>query len=121
MKKATVRAMARLGRPLVIARAVTNGEHVLAVCASANGDVLTFKATRDGFSVRSLSVAFDGRRPVPNSTVTAVASQLVTVLETYDCDTTETFADALIGWEFDYSNCVGEVLDKLAEAKLLTR
>ena len=120
MKKAAVRAMARLGRPLVIARAVTNGEHVLAVCVAANDSMLTFKATRDGFSIRTLSVAVDGRRPVPDSTVTAVASRLVNDLETYDCDTTETFTGAIVSaWEFDYSNCVGEVLDKLAKAKLL--
>ena len=117
MKKATVRAMARLGRPLVIARAVTNGEHVLAVCAAANVDVLTFKAIRDGKTVRTLSVELNNR--VYDSTVTAVASRLVNELETYDCDTAETFADALIGWEFDYSANIGAVLDKLAEAKLL--
>jgi hypothetical protein len=83
---------------------------------------LTFKATRDGQSVRALSVAFEGRKPVSNSTVAAIASRLVNDLEGYDRDAVETFADALIGgWEFDYSAYVGAALDRLADAKLLTR
>lgn len=119
MKKSTVRLLAR---PVCIARTSTNAGHVLAVCVSAHGDVLTFKATRDGQSVRALSVAFDGRRPVTDSTVAAIAARLVNDLETYDRDAVETFADALIGgWEFDYSAHVGAALDKLAAAKLLTR
>ena len=122
MKKSTVRLLARSSRPVCIARTSTNAGHVLAVCVAAHGDVLTLKATRDGQSVRALSVAFEGRRPVTDSTVTAIAARLVNDLETYDRDAVETFADALIGgWEFDYSAHVGAALDKLADAKLLTR
>ena len=122
MKKSTVRLLARSARPVCIARTTTNAGHVLAVCAAAHGDVLTFKAVRDGQAVRALSVAFDGRRPVSDSTVSAIASRLVNDLEGYDRDAVETFADALIGgWEFDYSAYVGAALDKLADAKLLTR
>ena len=122
MKKSTVRLLARSARPVCIARTSTNAGHVLAVCVAAHGDVLTFKATRDGQSVRALSVAFEGRRPVTDSTVAAIAARLVNDLETYDRDAVETFADALIGgWEFDYSAHVGAALDKLAAAKLLTR
>lgn len=122
MKKSTVRLLARSSRTVCIARTSTNGRHVLAVCAAAHGDVLTFKATRDGQTVRALSVAFEGRRPVADSTVSAIAARLVNDLEGYDSDTVETFADALIGgWEFDYSAHVGAALDRLAAAKLLTR
>lgn len=122
MKKSTVRLLARSARPVCIARTSTNSGHVLAVCAVANGDVLTLKATRDGQAVRALSVAFEGRRPVADSTVAAIASRLVNDLEGYDRDAVETFADALVGgWDFDYSAHVGAALDKLAAAKLLTR
>lgn len=122
MKKSTVRLLARSARPVCIARTSTNAGHVLAVCVAAHGEVLTFKATRGGQSVRALSVAFEGRKPVSNSTVAAIAARLVNDLETYDRDAVETFADALIGgWEFDYSAHVGAALDRLAAAKLLTR
>lgn len=122
MRKSTVRLLARSTRPVCIARTSINRGHVLAVCAAAHGEVLTFKATRDGQSVRALSVAFEGRKPVSNSTVAAIASRLVNDLEGYDRDAVETFADSLIGgWEFDYSAYVGAALDRLADAKLLTR
>lgn len=122
MKKSTVRLLARSARPVCIARTSTNGGHVLAVCAAAHGDVLTLKSTRDGQAVRALSVAFEGRRPVSDSTVSAIASRLVNDLEGYDRDAVETFADALVGgWDFDYSAHVGAALDRLAAAKLLTR
>lgn len=122
MKKSTVRLLARSTRPVCIARTSTNAGHVLAVCAAAHGDVLTLKATRDGQAVRALSVAFEGRRPVTDSAVSAIAARLVNDLETFDRDAVETFADSLIGgWEFDYSAHVGAALDRLAAAKLLTR
>lgn len=122
MKKTTVRLLACSNRPVCIARTSTNAGHVLAVCAAANSDVLTFKAVRDGQAVRSLSVAFEGRKPVTDSTVAAIASRLVNDLESYDSDATVTFADSLIGgWEFDYSAHVGAALDRLAAAHLLTR
>lgn len=122
MKKSTVRLLARSARPVCIARTSTNGGHVLAVCAAAHGDVLTFKATRDGQTVRALSVAFEGRRPVADGTVSAIAARLVNDLEGYDRDAVESFADALVsGWEFDYSAHVGAALDRIAAAKLLTR
>ena len=122
MKKSTVRLLARSNRPVCIARTSTNNGHVLAVCAAAHGDVLTLKATRDGQAVRALSVAFEGRKPASDSTVSAIAARLVNDLETFDRDAVETFADALIGgWEFDYSAHVGAALDRIAEAKLLTR
>lgn len=122
MKKSTVRLLARSASPVAIAQATTNAGHVLSVCAAAHGDVLTFKATRDGATVRALSVAFEGRRKVTNDAVSAVAARLVNDLEGYDRDAMETFADALIGgWDFDYSEYVGEALDRLANAKLLTR
>lgn len=122
MRKSTVKIIARFARPVCIARTSTNNGHVLAVCAAAHGDVLTIKATRDGQAVRALSVAFEGRKPVSNSTVAAIASRLVNDLEGYDRDAVETFADALIGgWEFDYSAHVGAALDRLADAKLLMR
>ena len=122
MKKSTVCLLARSTRPVCIARTSTNAGHILAVCAAAHGEVLTFKATRDGQAVRALSVAFEGRRPVSDGTVAAIASRLVNALEGYDSDAVETFADALIGgWDFDYSAYVGAALDKLAAAKLLTR
>lgn len=122
MKKSTVRLLARSTRPVCIARTSTNAEHVLAVCAAAHGDVLTLKATRDGQAVRALSVAFEGRRPVSDSTVASIAARLVNDLETYDRDAAETFADALVsGWDYDYSAYVGAALDRLAAAKLLTR
>ena len=122
MKKSTVRLLARSNRPVCIARTSTNAGHVLAVCVAAHGEVLTFKATRGGQAVRALSVAFEGRKPVSDSTVAAIASRLVNDLEGYGRDAMETFADALIGgWDFDYSAHVGAALDKLAAAKLLTR
>lgn len=122
MKKSTVRMLARSVRPLCIAQATTNAGHVLIVCVAAHGDVLTFKAVRDGSTVQALSVAFEGRRKVTDETVSAIASRLVNDLEGYDRDAMETFADALIGgWDFDYSAHVGAALDRLAAAKLLTR
>lgn len=122
MKKSTVRLLARLARPVCIARTSTNKGHVLSVCAAAHGDVLTLTAYRDGSTVRALSIAFDGRKRVTNDTVSAIASRLVNVLETFDPDTVETFADSLIGgWDFDYSAHVGEALDRLADAKVLSR
>ena len=122
MKKSTVRLLAHSARPVCIARTSTNGGHVLAVCAAAHGDVLTFKATRDGQTVRALSVAFEGRKRVTDDTVSAIAARLVNDLETFDRDAVEMFADALVsGWEFDYSAHVGAALDKIATAKLLTR
>lgn len=122
MKKSTVRLLARYARPVCIARTSTNSGHVLAVCAAAHGDILTFKAVRDGQAVRALSVAFEGRRSVSDSTVSAIAARLINDLEGYDSDAMETFADSLIGgWEFDYSAHVGAALDRLADAKLLTR
>lgn len=122
MKKSTVRILARSARPVCIARTVTNAGHVLAVCAAAHGEVLTLTAMRDGSTVRALSVAFDGRKRVTNDTVSAIASRLVNVLETFDRDAVETFADSLIGgWEFDYSSYVGDALDRLADARLLSR
>lgn len=122
MKKTTVRLLARSNRPVCIARTSTNAGHVLAVCVAAHGEVLTFKATRDGQAVRALSVAFEGRKPVTDSAVSAIAARLVNDLETFDRDAVETFADALVsGWEFDYSAYVGSALDRLAAAKLLTR
>lgn len=122
MKKTTVLLFARSARPVCIARTSTNAGHVLAVCAAAHGDVLTFKATRDGQAVRALSVAFEGRTRVTDATVTAIASRLVNDLEGYDRDAVETFADSLIGgWDYDYSAYVGAALDRLAAAKLLTR
>lgn len=122
MKKSTVRLLARSSRPVCIARTSTNAGHILAVCAAAHGEVLTFKATRDGQAVRALSVAFEGRKPISDGTVSAIAARLVNDLEGYDRDAMETFADALIGgWEFDYSAHVGAALDRIAEAKLLTR
>lgn len=122
MKKSTVRSLARSARPVCIARTSTNAGHVLAVCVAAHGDVLTLTALRDGATVRALSVAFEGRKRVTNESVASIASRLVNDLERYDSDTMESFADALIGgWEFDYSPYVGEALDRLADAKLLTR
>ena len=122
MKKSTVRLLARSNRPVCIARTSTNAGHVLSVCVAAHGDVLTLTAMRDGSIVRALSVAFDGRKRVTNESVSAIASRLVNVLETYDRDAMESFADSLIGgWEFDYSAHVGEALDRLADAKVLTR
>lgn len=122
MKKSTVRLLARSTRPLCIAQATTNAGHVLNVCVAAHGDVLTLKATRDGQAVRSLSVAFEGRKPVSDSMVSAIAARLINDLETFDRDAVATFADALIGgWDFDYSAHVGAALDRLAAAKLLTR
>ena len=122
MKKSTVRLLARSARPVCIARTSTNAGHVLAVCAAAHGDVLTLTAMRDGSTVRALSVAFDGRKRVTNESVSAIAARLVNVLETFDRDAVETFADALIsGWEFDYSAYVGDALDRLRDAKLLSR
>lgn len=122
MEKSTVRLLARSNRPVCIARTSTNAGHVLAVCAVAHGDVLTFKAVRDGQVVRALSVTFEGRKPVSNSTVAAIASRLVNNLEGYDRDAVETFADALVsGWDYDYSAHVGAALDRLAAARLLTR
>lgn len=107
---------------MCIARTSTNSGHVLAVYAAAHGDVLTLKTTRDDQAVRALSVAFEGRKPVSDGTVSAIAARLVNDLESYDRDSVETFADALIGgWEFDYSAHVGAALDRLAAAKLLAR
>lgn len=122
MKKSTVRLLARLARPVCIARTSTNSGHVLSVCVAAHGDVLTLTAVRDGSIVRALSVAFDGRKRVTNESISAIASRLVNDLERYDCDTMESFEDALVsGWEFDYSPHVGEALDRLADAKALSR
>lgn len=122
MKKSTVRLLARSARPVCIARTSTNAGHVLAVCVAAHGEVLTLTATRDGSTVRALSVAFEGRKRVTNDAVSAIASLLVNDLERYDRDAVDTFADELIsGWEFDYSAYIGEALDRLADAKILSR
>lgn len=122
MKKSTVRLLARSARPVCIARTSTNAGHVLSVCAAAHGEVLTLTAMRDGATIRALSIAFDGRKRVTNEAVSAIASRLVNVLETFDRDAMETFADALVcGWEFDYSAYIGEALDRLADARILTR
>lgn len=122
MKKSTVRLLSRSNRPVCIARTSTNAGHVLAVCVAAHGDVLTLTAVRDGSTVRALSIAFEGRKRVTNESVSAVAARLVNVLETFDRDTVETFADSLIGgWEFDYSAYIGDALDRLADARLLSR
>ena len=88
---------ARSSRPVCIARTSTNAGHILAVCAAAHGEVLTFKATKDGQAVRALSVAFEGRKPISDGTVSAIAARLVNDLEGYDRDAMETFADALAG------------------------
>lgn len=120
MKKSTVRLLARSNRPVCIAHASTNAGHALTVCIAAHGDVLTFKASRDGQAVRALSVAFEGRKRVTDETVSAIASRLVNDLEGYDRDAVETFADALVsGWEFDYSAHVGAALDRIAAVGLL--
>ena len=122
MKKSTVRAIARSNRPMCIARTTTNKGHVLAVCVAAHTDVLTLTAMRDGATVRAMSVAFEGRKRITNDTVSAIAARLVNVLETFDRDAIESFNDSLIGgWEFDYSAHVGEALDRLADAKVLSR
>lgn len=122
MKKSTIKTLARLASPVCIARTSTNAGHVLAVCAAAHGDVLTLTAMRDGSTVRALSIAFEGRKRVTNDAVSAIASRLVNDLERYDSDAMESFADALVsGWEFDYSAYVGEALDRLADAKVLSR
>lgn len=122
MKKSTVRLLARSGRPVCIARTTTNKGHALAVFVAAHGDVLTLSAVRDGSIVRTLSVAFEGRKRVTSDYVDAIASRLVNYLETYDFDAMESFNDSLIGgWEFDYSAHVGEALDRLADAKVLSR
>lgn len=122
MKKSTVRILARYDHPVCIARTSTNAGHVLAVCASAHGDVLTLRAMRDGQAIRAFSVAFDGRKRVTNEAVSAIAARLVNVLERYDRDAMESFNDSLIGgWDYDYSAYIGEALDRLADAKLLTR
>ena len=122
MKKSTVRLLARLARPVCIARATTNASHVLSVCVAAHGDVLTLTAMRDDSTVRALSVVFEGRKRVTNDTVSAIASRLVNDLERYDLDAMESFNDSLIdGWDFDYSAHVGEALDRLADAKVLNR
>lgn len=120
MKKSTIATLARSARPVAIAHATTNAGHVLTVCAAAHGDVLTFKAVRDGSTVQALSAAFERRTRVSDSTVAAIASRLVNTLEGYDRDTMESFADSLIGgWDFDYSAHVGAALDRLASAGLL--
>lgn len=122
MKKSTVRLLARLARPVCIARTSTNAGHVLAVCAAAHGEVLTLTAKRDGQAIRALSMAFDGRKRVSNEAVNAIASRLVNVLETFDRDAMESFNDSLIGgWDYDYSAYVGDALDSLADAKVLSR
>lgn len=122
MKKSTVRLLARSNRPVCIARTSTNAGHVLAVCAAAHGDVLTLKAVRDGSTVRALSIAFEGRKRVTNESVSAIAARLVNDLERYDRDAMESFNDSLIGgWEFDYSAYIGDALDRLADAKVLSR
>lgn len=122
MKKSTVRLLARSARPVCIARTTTNAGHFLAVCVAAHSDVLTLTAYRDNSTVRTLSIAFDGRKRITNESVSAVASRLVNVLETFDRDSVETFADALVsGWEFDYSAYLGDALDRLADAKVLSR
>lgn len=122
MKKSTVRLLARSARPVCIARTSTNAGHVLSVCVAAHGDVLTLTATRDGSTVRALSIAFEGRKRVTNDAVSAIAARLVNVLERYDRDTVETFNDSLIGgWEFDYSAYIGDALDRLADARILSR
>lgn len=120
MKKSTIATLARLARPVAIARTTTNAGHVLTVCAAAHGDVLTFKATRDGATVQTLSAAFERRTRVSDEQVSAIASRLVNTLEGYDRDTVESFSDSLIGgWDFDYSAHVGAALDRLASAGLL--
>lgn len=122
MKKSTVRLLARSARPVCIARTSTNEGHALSVCAAAHGDILTLTAYRDSSTVRALSVAFEGRKRVTNEAVSAIAARLVNDLERYDRDAVESFNDSLIGgWEFDYSAYIGEALDRLADARILTR
>lgn len=120
MKKSTIAILARSNRPVCIAHATTNAGHVLNVCVAVHGDVLTFKATRDGATVQTLSAAFERRTRVSDEQVSAIASRLVNVLEGFDRDAVESFADSLIGgWNFDYSAHVGAALDRLAAAGLL--
>lgn len=120
MKKSTIAILAHRARPVAIAHATTNAGHVLTVSVAAHGEVLTFKATRDGATVQALSAAFERRTRVSDEQVSAIASRLVNVLEGYDRDTMELFADSLIGgWDFDYSAHVGAALDRLAAAGLL--
>lgn len=120
MKKSTIATLSRSARPVCIAHATTNAGHVLNVCVAAHGDVLTFKATRDGSIVQALSTASERRTRVSDEQVSAIASRLVNVLEGFDRDTVETFADSLVGgWDFDYSAHVGAALDRLAAAGLL--
>lgn len=120
MKKSTIAILARSNRPVCIAHATTNAGHVLTVSVAAHGEVLTFKATRDGATVQALSAAFERRTRVSDEQVSAIASRLVNVLEGFDRDAVESFADSLIGgWNFDYSAHVGAALDKLAAAGLL--
>lgn len=120
MKKSTIATLVRYARPVCIAQATTNAGHVLTVCIDAHGEVLTFKATRDGSTVQTLSAAFERRTRVSNEQVSAIASRLVNVLEGFDRDTVETFADSLVGgWDFDYSAHVGAALDRLAAAGML--
>lgn len=122
MKKSTVRLLARSARPVCIARTSTNAGHVLSVCVAAHDEVLTLTAYRDGATIRALSVAFEGRKRVTNESVSAIAARLVNDLERYDRDAMESFEDALVsGWEFDYSSYIGEALDRLADARILTR
>ena len=120
MRKSTIATLASSARPVAIAQTTTNAGHVLTVSVAAHGEVLTFKATRDGSTVQTLSAASERRTRVSDSTVAAIASRLVNTLEGYDRDTMESFADSLIGgWEFDYSAHVGAALDRLAAAGLL--
>lgn len=120
MKKSTIATLSRSARPVAIAQATTNAGHVLTVSVAAHGEVLTFKATRDGSTVQALSVAFERRTRVSDEQVSAIASRLVNVLEGFDRDAVESFADSLIGgWDFDYSAHVGAALDRLAAAGLL--
>lgn len=120
MKKSTVKTLARSNRPVCIASATTNAGHALTVCVAAHGDVLTLTALRDLETVQALSIAFEGRKRVTDETVSAIASRLVNVLEGYDRDTVETFADSLIGgWSYDYSADVAAALDCLAAVGLL--
>ena len=120
MRKSTIVTLACYARPVCIARTTTNAGHVLNVCVAAHGDVLTFKATRDGATVQTLSAAFERRTRVSDEQAAAIASRLVNVLEGYDRDAMESFADSLIGgWDFDYSAYVGAALDRLAAAGLL--
>ena len=119
MNPTTCKNLAAIGN-VTIAHAITLGHHVLDVDVRSNGETVTVKALRDRKVVKALTLAVRPRRGVSDEDLSAIARGMVTTLEGYDRDTADTFGP-LGGWAYDYSDCVGAALSRIAANKKLLK